>query len=584
MKKYGFGIFLMLFLPAVASAQYFIAGGIGYNVLSPTEHTVEVVPKSSYYSGNVVIPATVTHSGTTYDVVALGEEAFYGSNLTGITIPSSVTQIKYGCFFFATLPSSVYIPASVTDIGAVAFAANQLTAIDVDENNPSYRSIDGMLFSKDTATLVECPKAKSGSITLPPNTRRIASYAFGYCRNVTQVTLHEGITAIGNWAFVDNVMLDNVVIPATVTQLGAGAFTHCSALDHLTIASGNTHYYMDGMMIYSADGDSLLSVHKSADSLFLPDGLRFVSGFSGNGDIRYVHVPEGVTTIDNDAFNGSSLVSIDFPNRMDRIGDWAFYYCTSLTRVGMPDSLGAMGEGCFHSCNRLTSIDIPDALRIIPQGAFFMCNLLSHIAWGDAVEVIDTTAFGDCAFVELTLPPTLRAVRGMAFIGDYKGVLKRIVFTAPVDTIEMDAFYRQPLSKMRLQNLQPPVTTAEGCLYGVLHGGVDTLFIPCGSLDAYLSDAYWGQFAGKYVESCDGIRPPDLQCAVYPNPASETISVAVDGDQWMEASLFDLQGRVVVKERFRSTVTMDVRSLVRGTYLLRIVSPEGMSTKKILLQ
>lgn len=584
MKKFCIGILWMLCLPAVASAQYFVVGGIGYNVLSPTEHTVEVVPKSSYYSGNVVIPATVTRSGITYDVVALGEEAFYGSNLTGITIPSSVTQIKYGCFLFATLPSSVYVPASVTEIGEVAFAANQLTAINVDENNPSYRSIDGMLFSKDSLTLVECPMAKGGAITLPPNTRRIASYAFGYCRNVTQVTLHEGITAIGDWAFVDNVMLDNVVIPATVTQLGAGLFTHCVALTHLAIAPGNTHYYMDGMMIFSADGDSLLSVHKSADSLFLPEGLLFVSGFSGNGDIRYVHVPEGVTTIQSNAFNGSSLVSIDFPNQMDRIGGWAFYYCTSLTRVGMPDSLGAMGEGCFHSCSRLTSIDIPNALRIIPEGAFFMCNALSHITWGDAVEVVDTAAFGDCAFVELTLPPTLRVVRGMAFIGDYKGVMKRISFAAPVDTIEMDAFYRQPLSTMRLQNLQPPVTTEEGCLNGVLHGGVDTLFIPCGSLDAYLADDYWGQFADKYVESCDGIRTPRLQYAVYPNPATETLTVVVDGDQWVEASLLDLQGRVVAKERFRSTVTMDVCSLSRGSYLLRLDSLDGMVTKKILLQ
>lgn len=61
-------------LPAVASAQNFMSGGIGYHVLSSEDHTVEVTGKESCtpYSGNINIPATVTYNGETYDVVALG--------------------------------------------------------------------------------------------------------------------------------------------------------------------------------------------------------------------------------------------------------------------------------------------------------------------------------------------------------------------------------------------------------------------------------------------------------------------------------------------------------------------------------
>ena len=534
-------------LPAVTSAQYFMSGGIGYQVLSVEDHTVEVTGKESCtpYSGNINIPATVTYNGETYDVVALGEKAFSQASLSGITIPSSVTRIKYGCFLFANCPSTINVPASVTDIETLAFAAFNLNAINVDENNPNFMSMDKMLFSKDTTTLVECLMTKSGVVTLPQRTRHLAANAFAYCQNITGVTLPEGLESIGYWAFVDNQHLNNVVIPSSVTHIAPGPFVNCPALVNLSIAEGNTHYYMDGMMIYSAGGDSLVSAHKSADSVFLPNTLRYVNGFGGNSNVKYVHVPDGVTTIGNEAFNGSSLRSIDLPSHLHFIDEYAFYYCQSLTRVGMPTILDTMGEGCFHSCNHLTSIEIPNGLRTIPEAAFFMCNSLSNITWGDAVEVIDTCAFGDCSFTELTLPPTLRVVRMTAFIGDYRGRLKRLTFSAPIDTIEVDAFYSQPLQMLRLKSTVPPATTDDGYgTYGCLDGtDVDSIVVPCGSLNAWLADSYWGQFADKYVEDCNlGIGDPDMENINIYTLGGRIVVEGADGES---VRIYDITGRSV---------------------------------------
>ncbi len=534
-------------LPAVTSAQYFMSGGIGYQVLSVEDHTVEVTGKESCtpYSGNINIPATVTYNGETYDVVALGEQAFSQASLSGIIIPSSVTQIKYGCFLFANCPSTINVPASVTDIETLAFAAFNLNAINVDENNPNFMSMDKMLFSKDTTTLVECLMTKSGVVTLPQRTRHLAANAFAYCQNITGVTLPEGLESIGYWAFVDNQHLNNVVIPSSVTHIAPGPFVNCPALVNLSIAEGNTHYYMDGMMIYSAGSDSLVSCHKSADSVFLPNTLRYVNGFGGNSNVKYVHVPDGVTTIGNEAFNGSSLRSIDLPSHLHFIDEYAFYYCQSLTRVGMPTILDTMGEGCFHSCNHLTSIEIPNGLRTIPEAAFFMCNSLSNIIWGDAVEVIDTCAFGDCSFTELTLPPTLRVVRMTAFIGDYRGRLKRLTFSAPIDTIEVDAFYSQPLQMLRLKSTVPPATTDDGYgTYGCLDGtDVDSIVVPCGSLNAWLADSYWGQFADKYVEDCNlGIGDPDVENINIYTLGGRIVVEGADGET---VRIYDITGRSV---------------------------------------
>ena len=577
-------------LPSIASAQYFMSGGIGYQVLSADDHTVEVTGKQNCtpYSGNINIPASVTYNGTTYDVVALGEKAFYGASLSGVTIPSSVTQIKYGCFLFANGPSTINVPASVTNIESLAFAAYRLTSINVDEENPNYRSIDGMLFSKDTTTLMECPMAKSGAITLSQNTKHIAHFAFAYCQNITGVTLPEGLVSIGYWAFVYNQHLNNVEIPSSVTNIGASPFVNCPALTNLSIDDGNTHYYMDGMMIYSAGGDTLISAHKSADSVFLPSTLHVVNGFGGNSDVRYVHVPDGVNTIGREAFNGSSLVSIDMPSHLNLIDEWAFYYCQSLTRVGMPTTLDTMGEGCFHSCNQLTSIDIPNGLRVIPEAAFFMCNALSNITWGDAVEVIDTCAFGDCSFTELTLPSTLRVIRMTAFIGDYMGRLNRLTFSAPVDTIEVDAFYQQPLQMLHLRNSVPPVTTDDGYgTYGCLDGtDADSIIIPCGSLNAYLTDSYWGQFADKYHEDCDGIDDAtENLISIYPNPATDQLTInGTSGCHSVE--LIGIDGHTIqtIKLLDNLAITLNVSSLTRGAYFLRLYTSDGITTQKIILQ
>ena len=563
----SFAVLMAACLPAVASAQNFMSGGIGYHVLSSEDHTVEVTGKESCtpYSGNINIPATVTYNGETYDVVALGEEAFSQASLSGIIIPSSVTQIKRGCFLFASGPSSITIPASVAVIEPMAFATNNLNAINVDENNPNFMSMDKMLFSKDTTTLVECLKTKSGAVTLPQRTRHLAANAFAYCQNITGVTLPEGLESIGYWAFVDNQHLNNVVIPSSVTHIAPGPFVNCPALVNLSIAEGNTHYYMDGMMIYSAGGDSLVSAHKSADSVFLPNTLRYVNGFGGNSNVKYVHVPDGVTTIGNEAFNGSSLQSIDLPSHLHFIDEWAFYYCTSLTRVSMPATLDTMGEGCFHSCSHLTSVVIPDGLHTIPEGAFFMCTSLSDITWGNAVEVIDTCAFGDCSFTELTLPPTLKTIRMTAFIGDYRGRLKRLTFSDPIDTIEVDAFYSQPLQMLRLKNTVPPATTDDGYgTYGCLDGtDADSIVVPCGSLNAWLSDSYWGQFADKYVEDCNmGIGDPDANTISIYTLGGRII---VDGAEGETVRIFDITGRLT--QTFKHSSNQTIPS---GVYIVKV--------------
>jgi hypothetical protein len=122
MKKQIILLILML-LPMLASADKVGIDGIYYNLDQETKEA-EVTNKGSYnsYSGNVVIPSSITYKGVEYSVTCIGEAAFYNSwSLTSIIIPNSVTNIGSHAFQDCRDLTSVTIPNSVTGIGFVAF-------------------------------------------------------------------------------------------------------------------------------------------------------------------------------------------------------------------------------------------------------------------------------------------------------------------------------------------------------------------------------------------------------------------------------------------------------------------------------
>ena len=165
-----FCILAMLLSVALSGyAESFSVGGIYYGKNSDGK-TVYVTYNS--YSGSVVIPSTVTYSGTTYSVTSIGSHAFYKcSRLTSVTIPNSVTSIGNQAFEYCIELTSVTIPNSVT-------------------------SID--------------------------------SYAFSGCSGLTSVTIPNSVTSIGEFAFYNCTGLTSVTIPNSVTSIGGGAFYCCS--------------------------------------------------------------------------------------------------------------------------------------------------------------------------------------------------------------------------------------------------------------------------------------------------------------------------------------------------------------------
>lgn len=558
---------------STASAQQFEVGGIAYNVLSMTEHTVEVAPKwDTPYSGAVTIPQTVEHNGLTYIVTALGESAFEScTGVTSLTLPATVRSIGSYCFYnctFTTLQlsdslrviadnaflyscvTSLHLPACFEEYGEGAFWARNLASVTVDEGNPRFRSIGGWLYSKDSLTLCVVPVAETGTINVPSFVKHIGFQAFSFNSRATSVSLPEGIVSIGAFAFNCCSAVNNIVIPSTVTRIGICPFSYCPQLTNLSIAPGNSHYVMDGLLLYSAGYDTLVSCHKSGATVTMNPNVKVLGGFENNTWVRNIDIPAGVTDILDNCFNGCSFSSIALPAHLKRIGAHAFAENSNLTSVTMPETLLSMGEGAFYWCQNLTAIVIPDSLRIIPKEAFNSCPRLASVTWGDAVEEIGYAAFWAMAAVHLDLPPTLKKLDDLAFAACANN-LRTVTINSQLDTMGEAVFRHANLNYIRFTVGNPPVITGEGPLYDI--GRLDSILIPCGSLNAWLTDSYWQNFADKYREDCNSIEDVEFDnVQVYIRDGHIVVSGA-DGEPMR---IYDMTGRIVRNEVLHTGVYM----------------------------
>ena len=247
------------------------------------------------------------------------------------------------------------LPLGLVDTAYAAETANSGTCGD----NVTWRlSDDGTLTISGTGDMADfewdgtpwCSvSSQVKSVVIKDGVTSIGDCAFGGCISLTSVSIPDGVISIGFAAFESCSLLTGVTIPNSVTGIGDYAFGYCSSLISVTIPGSVTSI---GEAAF-AGGSTSVNVSRENKNYCSVDG-----GLYDKQKTTIFHPGK----IQNGAFR--------VPDGVNRIGDSAFFDCTSLTSVIIPKSVTSIGSLAFLGCIRLTNVTIPDGVTSIGDAAF----------------------------------------------------------------------------------------------------------------------------------------------------------------------------------------------------------------------
>lgn len=312
-------------------------------------------------------------------VKTIAPRAFEGASLYRVTFPSSLSSIGAAAFRYARIEGAVALPESFEEVGANAFEGCAFESFDIG------------------------------------GAKVIAEGAFANCAHLTSVNLRSDLCqleSVGANAFGSGTPLVEVVMPDSLTSIGAGAFSNneslkamhlgagaigdyatlcsgCDNIETLTVSKDNAAYYAEGNVLYSKTDDGMHVVLSLPTNTF--ESYAVAAGtvqidkgaFRNNVNLVTLVLPEGLKTIESGAFNGcSALQNVSFPDSLQTVNG---FYNTSIQIADFGNNIVSIGKNAFsgHNPNHLV-------VRGGKQGVYE-----SSSERGDDKQPIKTAYFGE---------------------------------------------------------------------------------------------------------------------------------------------------------------------------------------------
>ena len=419
---------------------------------------VTVIQDDSYKElTEVTIPATATLGGKTYQVTAVGNDAFKSCNkLTSLTLPNGLVSIGKYSFY---------------NIGVK-------------------------------------------EIVFPTTLKSVGDYAFMYCK-MSAISLPDGLESVGSYAFYNMSSLQKVLLPSSVTSIGDYAFFYCQNLSSVESHIAEPFDISESVFASSSTWDNTSSAYiysPSLAKLYVPIGSKskyaaakgwnmfaaveegeLKEGFDGALKYSYSTGSTEATVIQDDSYKELTEVIIPATAtlggktyQVKAVGNDAFKSCNKLTSLTLPNGLVSIGNNAFQN-TRMSSMTLPSSLKTIGNSAFEYCYNLVSVVIPDGVEKIGNRAFSNMSRLEkITLPSTLKEIGSRLLLYDSK--LTTVVSNNPTPFAVDDATFIYK-SQWNSETSQYDYTPSPA-----------TLYVPKGKVAVYQNTSGWNWFAAGIEE------------------------------------------------------------------------------------
>lgn len=430
-------------------------------------------------------------------VTTIGEQAFYNcNNLSRINIPSIVTSIGSNSFYGCSNLIGVYI-TDIESWCAIEFANAQANPVTFAHKLYYYNELITNLEIPDSVKIIGAYAFNgcSGltSIKLPSNLTNVGIGAFSGCENITTATMPttaisainksklqsviiNGGSTINGGAFTDCTNLVSIEISSSVTSIGSAVFSGCSKLARIQVNADNSNYASLDGILYNKQKTAIIAIPKAIKgAVAIPNGVVSISSnaFADCKDITKIEIPNSINSIGEDAFSGcdnligvyindivswcgisfentqanplsiahnlyinnSLATSLDIPDEVTSIPDYAFYGGSGITTIKIPINVTSVGTDAFAGCNNITTATLPTIAlssitksklqRVvinggdeIPSAAFASCSKLTTVEIGNSVTSIGQFAFSNCSSLKsINIPSSVTSIAWQTFSG-----------------------------------------------------------------------------------------------------------------------------------------------------------------------
>lgn len=383
---------------------------------------------------SVTIPSTVK---------TIGIRSFYGTKISKITVPSKTKTIGQGAFGSCKSLKTIVMPGDFklkleedTD-DKLWYVASDQSAVDtitfntklklanvsylsannlvVAKNDPSYQSIEGVIYTKDGKGIVRVPQKRTE-----------LKIKEGCTEFNMQSVLYNSTDSEGD-EFNNCSKLKKIVIPSSVKSI--------NKIKYKTDRADACDMHVDTIEIAPKDFDanslyalgSSLGKNITIESLMklLPDQITYK-------DHMYITKDHGLLKYDGKDAN------VEIPEEITWIAPEAFYRNETLKNVKLPSKITTIEENTFYGCSELEAVVIPDQVTMIGKSAFDECTVLKSVTFGKSLKVIKDHAFASVNIRNFTIPSGIQKIETGAFAGINQ--IGTVTFEGSTKYVATDAF------------------------------------------------------------------------------------------------------------------------------------------------